>query len=230
MSMGRRADSLSLKAFLRVGQSEPTPDHSSLSRVRTRLPSEVYLQLFRQVLRMMESKGLLKGQLVGVDSTCLRADASMRAIVRKDMGESSQQYLEGLAKAAGIQAPTAEDCRRMDKKRKGKKTSNKEWESTTDPDARVARVKDGRTRLACKPERVVDLDTGAIIAAEVQPADVADTASLEASSEGARRNMLSAIERAESGDPEIRPGQNVGWNLRPAGQDLWILYAKSRLT
>jgi len=122
----------------------------------------------------------------------------MRAIVRKDTGESYQEYLERLAKAAGIQAPTAEDCRRMDKKRKGKKTSNKDWESKTDPDARIARLKDGRTRLAYKPEHVVDLDTGAIIAAEVHPADLADTASLEATLETARSNVLSVVERAES--------------------------------
>ena len=208
----RCADSLSLKSFLGVAATDATPDHSSLSRIRTRLPDEVYARVFQLVLSMVESRGLLKGKVVGVDSTYLRADASMRAIVRKDSGESYQEYLEGLAKAEGIEAPTAEECRRMDRKRKGKKTSNKDWESKTDPDARIARLKDGRTRLGYKPEHVVDLETGAIIAAEVHAADVADTASLEGSLESARKNVLSTAARAEreikgKDDDESPPSQ-----------------------
>jgi len=194
----RCADSLSLKDFIGVAPTDRTPDHSSLSRIRTRLPVEVYEQVFRSILSAVESRGLLKGMVVGVDSTYLRADASMRAIVRKDSGESYQKYLERLAKAEGIPAPTAEDCRRMDKKRKGKKTSNKDWESKTDPDARIARLKDKRTRLAYKPEHVVDLETGAIIAAEVHAADIADTASLESSLESARTNVEATMVRAEA--------------------------------
>lgn len=193
----RCADSLSLRAFLGLELSEATPNHSSLSRIRKRLPDTVYEEVFRLVLGIVESKGLLRGKVAGVDSTYLRADASMRAIVRKDSGESYQKYLERLAKAEGIESPTAEDCLRMDRKRKGKKTSNKEWVSKTDPDARIARLKDGRTRLAYKPEHVVDLETGAIIAAEVHAADVADTASLETSLERARENVQATVSRVE---------------------------------
>lgn len=191
----RCADSLSLKQFLGVATTAETPDHSSLSRIRKRLPKEVYVEVFRTILSVVESRGLLKGRVVGVDSTYLRADASMRAIVRRDTGESYRKYLERLAKAEGIAKPTAEDCRRMDKKRK-KKTSNREWASSTDPDARITRLKDGRTRLAYKPEHVVDLDTGAIIAAEMHAADLGDAASLPASLEAARANVLATAERA----------------------------------
>jgi transposase len=207
----RCADSLSLKRFLGVPLTAETPDHSSLSRIRKRLPREVYLEVFRTVLSLVESKGLLYGKVVGVDSTYLRADASMKAIVRRDTGLTYQKYLEELAKAEGIVEPTAEDCRRMDKKRK-KKTSNREWKSKTDPDARIARLKDGRTRLAYKPEHVVDLETGAIVAAEVHSADVGDTASLPASLESARANVLATAERAkkELGTDDDEPPASGG--------------------
>jgi len=203
----RCADSLSLKHFLGVAPTAETPDHSSLSRIRKRLPKEVYVEVFRSILSVVESRGLLRGKVVGVDSTYLRADASMRAIVRRDTGEKYQKYLERLAKAEGISNPTAEDCRRMDKKRK-KKTSNREWASSTDSDARITRLKDGRTRLAYKPEHVVDLDTGAIIAAEMHAADVGDASSLPASLENARANVLAAAERAGQeidDDDEVPP-------------------------
>jgi transposase len=193
----RCADSFSLKSFIGVAATDATPDHSSLSRIRQRLPKQVFEEVFRMILSVVESRGLLRGKVVGVDSTYLRADASMRAIVRRDTGEVYQKYLERLAKAEGISQPTAEDCRRMDRKRK-KKTSNREWKSSTDADARIARLKDGRTRLAYKPEHVVDLETGAIIAAEMHAADVGDSASLPASLESARANVLATVERASA--------------------------------
>lgn len=214
----RCADSLSLKAFLGLSVTDNTPDHSSLSRIRARLPTEVYEQVFRLILSVVESHGLLQGKVVGVDSTYLRADASMRAIVRRDSGELYQEYLERLAKAEGITSPTAEDCRRVDKKRKGKKTSNAEWVSATDADARIARLKDGRTRLSYKPEHVVDLETGAIIAAEVHAADVADTASVEASLAAARKNVQATAKRAErdTKDDDEPPSTSGGKTSAPA--------------
>lgn len=212
----RCADSLSLKAFLGLAATDSAPDHSSLSRIRARLPAEVYEQVFRMILGVVESRGLLKGKVVGVDSTYLRADASMRAIVRRDSGESYQKYLEGLAKAEGIKSPTAEDCVRVDRKRKGKKTSNKDWQSKTDPEARIARLKDGRTRLSYKPEHVVDLETGAIIAAEVHAADVADTASIELSLQSARKNVQSTAARAErESNDDDEPPSSIGSASRP---------------
>ena len=192
----RCADSLSLRSFLGVPMTKRVPDHSSLSRMRTRLDGEVYDKVFRLVLEIVESKGLLRGKVAGVDSTYLRADASMKTIVRKDTGDDYTTYLKKLCEAQGIENPTVEDARRMDRKRKGKKTSNKEWVSPTDSDARIVRLKDGRTRLGYKVEHVVDLDTGAVVAAELYSADEGDTATLRPSLEAARENV--AATRAES--------------------------------
>ena len=138
--------------------------------MRTRLDGEVYDEVFRLVLGIVESKGLLRGKVAGVDSTYLRADASMKSIVRKDTGDDYAAYLKKLCEAQGIENPTVEDARRMDRARKGKKTSNQDWESPTDADARIVRLKDGRTRLGYKAEHVVDLETGAVVAAEVYSA------------------------------------------------------------
>lgn len=188
----RFADSLSLRQFLGLPLTQRVPDHSTLSRTRQRLPLEVHQAVFALILGIVEAKGLLKGHVLGVDSTYLRADASMKAIVRRDTGESYLDFVTRLATEAGLVNPTAEDGRRLDRKRKGKKTSNREWASRTDRDARIAKLKDGRTRLAYKPEHVVDLETGAIVAAVVHPADVADPASLEASLTAAEANLETA--------------------------------------
>jgi hypothetical protein len=150
------------------------------------------------ILGIVEAKGLLHGRVLGVDSTSLRADASMKAIVRRDTKESYTEFVTRLATEAGVPTPTAEDARRLDRKRTGKKTSNREWVSRTDHDARMATLKDGRTRLADKPEHVVDLETGASVAAVVHGADVADPASLEASLTQAESNL----QTVRNGGPE----------------------------
>ena len=196
----RCADSLSLRGFLGLELTDTVPDHSSLSRIRKRLATKVYDEVFRYILSIVEKEGLLKGRVVGVDSTYLRADASMKAIVRRETGEKYAEYLKGLAKAAGIENPTEEDGRRLDRNRKKRKTSNTEWASTTDSDARITRLKDGRTRLAYKPEHVVDLETGAILAADVHPADKADPTTIAETMESARANVLAATEISESSE------------------------------
>lgn len=188
----RFADSLSLRQFLGCSLTQRVPDHSTLSRTRQRLPLEVHQAVFALILGIVEAKGLLKGRVLGVDSTYLRADASMKAIVRRDTRESYAEFVLRLATEAGAEHPTAEEARRLDRKRKGKKVSNQDWTSRTDPDARIAKLKDGRTRLAYKPEHVVDLETGAILAAAVHPADVADPASVEASLTQAEANLQAA--------------------------------------
>lgn len=198
----RCADSLSLRSFLGVQMNERVPDHSSLSRMRSRLEGEVYDEVFRLVLGIVESKGLLRGKVAGVDSTYLRADASMKTIVRKDTGDDYATYLKKLCEEQGIENPTVEDARRMDRKREGKKTSNTEWESPTDADARIVRLKDGRTRLGYKAEHVVDLDSGAIVAAELYRADEADTATLRPSLEAARENVAIARDEAKSDEAD----------------------------
>jgi transposase len=197
----RFADSLSLRQFLGLSLTQRVPDHSTLSRTRQRLPLAVHQAVFALILGIVESKGLLHGRVLGVDSTYLRADASMKAIVRRDTKESYTEFVTRLATEAGVPNPTVEDARRLDRTRTGKKTSNREWASRTDTDARIAKLKDGRTRLAYKPEHVVDLETGAIVAAVVHPADVADPASVEASLTEAEAN-LSKVAPPEDATPK----------------------------
>jgi transposase len=173
----RCADSLSLRAFLAIPPTEASPDHSSLTKIRKRLPEVVHEQVFARVLALAHEKKLLRGQTVGVDSTTLEANAAMRAIVRTDTGEGYKAYLKRLATEAGIENPTDEDLRRFDRKRK-KKASNEEWTSATDGDSRIAKMKDGRTHLAYKAEHAVDLDSGLVLSAAVHPADRGDAATL----------------------------------------------------
>jgi transposase len=195
----RCEDSLSLKRFLGYEAHEPTPEHSTLSRMRSRLPARIYEEVFRFVMRVLNEKGLLRGHVAGIDSTYLRADASMKSIVRKGSGEGYKGYLRKLAKEAGIEQPTEEELRRFDRNRKGKKTSNEEWESATDPDAEIVRLKDGRTRLGYKAEHVVDMETGALLAVDVMPATTSDAASIESSIELAEKNVEQALTSDDEG-------------------------------
>jgi transposase len=207
----RCSDSLSLREFLGVLAGETVPDHSTLSKMRKRLGGEVFETMFRLVLGVVEKSGLLKGKVMGVDSTYLRADASMKAIVRRDTAEAYQEFIKRLAKEEGIPEPTVEEARRLDRKRKGKKTSNVDWKSKTDADARIARLKDGRTRLAYKSEHVVDMDTGVVVAAEVYTADQADTTTLTESLQRGRANIEEArTEKRMDSDDEPPPANTSG--------------------
>jgi len=185
----RCADSLSLREFLLLDTSQSVPDHSTLSRIRSRLPLEVHQEVFAWVLDVLARSGLVQGDRIGVDASTMEANAAMRTIVRKDTGEGYRRMLLRMAEDSGMETPTSEDLSRMDRKRKGKKLSNKDWESPTDPEARIARMKDGRTRLAYKPEHAVDLDSGAVIAAEVHPADEGDTKTLGKTLKAAGANL-----------------------------------------
>jgi hypothetical protein len=207
----RCEDSLSLRSFLGLELDERVPDHSTLSRTRNRLPADVYADVFDLVLGIVDEHGLLNGKVAGVDSTYLRADASMKSIVRRDTGEGYNAYLERLAKNAGIEEPTVEDLRRMDRTRKGKRTSNKDWESPVDGDARIARMKDGTTRLAHKAEHVVDMESGAVVHADVLDATTGDAASIVDSVEKADENLS----RVRDDDDDDVPGASSGDEPRP---------------
>jgi transposase len=197
----RCSDSLSLREFLHLGTTEPVPDHSWLSKTRARLPVEVHEAVFAWVLERLAEHGLIKGDRIGVDASTVEANAALRAIVRRADGETYRAMLERLAQESGIATPTAEDLVRLDRKRKGKRLSNAEWASPTDPDARIAKLKDGRTRLAYKPEHAVDLDTGAIVAAEVHAADQGDTVTLPATLEAAAANLAAVGAAPTAEDP-----------------------------
>jgi len=170
----RCADSLGLRSFLGISITKATPVHASMTIIRQRLPESVFDKVFVFVLGLLEQKGLLRGKSVAIDATTLEANAAMKSIVRKDSGEDWKQYLQGLAKAEGIENPTEVDLRRLDRARKDKKVSNAQWESPTDPDSRIAKMKDGRTHLAYKAEHAVDLESEAIVAATVTFADKSD--------------------------------------------------------
>jgi transposase len=174
----RCSDSLSLREFLRLGERERVPDHSWLSRTRSRLPLEVHDQVFTWVLKRLVEHGLIKGERIGVDASTMEANAALRTIVRRDSGEGYREMLTRMAKESDIETPTAEDLIRLDRNRTGKKLANADWASPTDPDAKIAKMKDGRTHLAYKPEHAMDLDTGAVVAAELHPADQGDTTTM----------------------------------------------------
>ena len=197
----RCGDSLSLKAFLGYGPTEQTPEHSSLTRIRDRLPLEVHEQVFAFVLGQAAEHKLLQGKTVGVDATTLEANAAMKSIVRKDTGEDWQEYLRRLMQEQGLIAegeePTDAELRRFDKRRKDKKVSNQEWKSETDPDSRIAKMKDGRTHLAYQAEHTVDLETELVLDASVYTADRPDGDTLLESVGSACRNLGEAGVEAE---------------------------------
>lgn len=170
----RCADSLSLRDFLGYGPGQATPDHSSLSVIRRRIDVETHQEVFGWVQKVLAEHGLLKGKTVGVDATTLEANAALRSIVRRDTGQSYEGYLKDLAKASGIKTPTRKDLAKIDRKRP-KKGSNEEWEHPKDPEARITKMKDGRTHLAHMAEHAVDMETTAIVAVTVQGADRGDT-------------------------------------------------------
>jgi transposase len=176
----RCSDSLSLREFLGLAAGQASPDHSSLTVIRQRLPLMVHEQVFVQVLAIARKRHLLRGRAVAVDSTTLEANAAMKSIVHRHSGDDWKQYLTHLAEAEGLKNPTDADLRRFDRGRR-KKVSNKQWRSATDPDSRIARMKNGRTHLAYKAEHVVDLETDIVLAATVRAADVGDTETLLAS-------------------------------------------------
>src|SRR5579871_4956406 len=173
----RTADSLSLRSFLGYALDETTPDHSTISRTRRLFWLETHKAIFRWVLKVLTDEGLVSGRTVSIDATTLEANAALKSIVRRDNGQSYNDYLKELAKVAGIENPTREQLARLDRKRK-KKGSNQEWMSPRDPDARITKMKDGRTHLAHKAEHAVDLTSGALLAMTLPPANAGDTTTI----------------------------------------------------
>ena len=185
----RCSDSYSLRDFLRLANRDKVADHSWLSRTRSRLPHEVHEKVFGWVLNLVAERGLVRGERIGVDGSTMEANAALRTIVRRDSGESYREMLTRMARQSGVETPTIDDLARLDRKRQGKKLSNQDWTSKTDPEAKIARMKDGTTHLAYKPEHAVDLDTGVIVAAPIHSADEGDTTTLPGTLEAAARNL-----------------------------------------
>ena len=208
----RCRDSLSLREFLGYKISEQTPDHSSLTRIRGRLPLAMHQEVFDLVLGLLADEDLVKGKTVGVDASTLEANAAMKSIVRKDTGEGWTEYVKRLMEEdpevqSGPEGPTQQEARRYDRRRGSKKkVSNKDWHSPCDPDARITQMKDGRTRMGYKAEHVVDLDTEAVLAAEIEPGDEGDAGGLAERIEQAESNVSKALgkDEQESKDRTIK--------------------------
>lgn len=170
----RAADSFALREFLGLVLPEAPPDHSTISRTRRLIDLETHQAVFTWILQRLADAGLVKGKTIGIDATTLEANAALRSIVRRDTGEAYQEFLTQLAQASGIETPTREDLARIDRQRP-KKGSNDDWTHPQDPDAKITKMKDGRTHLAHKAEHAVDLETGAVVAVTIQDADEGDT-------------------------------------------------------
>ena len=199
----RAADSLGLRKFLGIGLDEKAPDHSTISRTRRLIDVETHRKVFSWILEVLRDQGLVKGKTVGIDATTLEANAAMRSIVRRDTGESYEEFLKGLAKESGIATPTREDLARLDRKRKNK-ASNKDWVNPHDGDARITKMKDGRTHLAHKAEHAVDLKTGAVLAVTLQEADHGDTTTVIETLAEAGEQVAELIGTEEpSGKPQV---------------------------
>lgn len=192
----RVADSMALRDFLGYALTEGTPDHSTLSRTRRLLSIETHQAVFTWVLGVLATANLLRGDTLGIDATTLEANAALRSIVRRDSGETYHEFLARLAQASGIETPTREDLAKLDKNRPGK-GSNKDWRNPHDPDARITKMKDGRTHLAHKSEHAVDMETGAVVGVTLLGADQGDTTTIHETLDRAKNNIHDVAEERE---------------------------------
>ena len=222
----RAADSLSVREFVGLELGEAPPDHSTISRTRRLIDVETHRAVFSWILDRLAAAGLVKGETLGVDATTLEANAALRSIVRRDTGEGYEAFLTRLAKASGIATPTREDLARLDRKRP-KKGSNEDWTHPHDPDARITKMKDGRTHLAHKAEHAVDLNTGAVVAVTIQPADKGDT-------ETVKETLMEAAENVEKAKPRTDVVKELvadkGYHSNALLEDLAILGVRTYLS
>jgi transposase len=222
----RAADSLSVREFVGLELGEAPPDHSTISRTRRLIEVETHRAVFSWILERLAAAGLVKGETLGVDATTLEANAALRSIVRRDTGEGYEAFLTRLAKASGIATPTREDLARLDRKRP-KKGSNDDWTHPQDPDARITKMKDGRTHLAHKAEHAVDLETGAVVAVTVQPADKGDTETI-------KETLIEAAENVEKAKPQTEVVKELvtdkGYHSNALLEDLAILGVRTYIS
>ena len=215
-----------MREFLGLELDEGCPDHSTISRTRRLIDVETHRAVFSWILDRLAAAGLVKGETLGVDATTLEANAALRSIVRRDTGEGYEAFLTRLAKASGIATPTREDLARLDRKRP-KKGSNEDWTHPHDPDARITKMKDGRTHLAHKAEHAVDLKTGAVVAVTVQPADKGDT-------ETVKETLMEAAENVEKAKPQTDVVKELvadkGYHSNALLEDLALLGVRTYLS
>jgi transposase len=189
----RAADSLGIRAFLGIALDETAPDHSTISRTRRLIDVETHRLVFVWLLEILAEHGLLHGRTIGIDATTLEANAALRSIVRRDTGEQYEEFLRRLAQESGIETPTRAQLAKLDRNR-AKKGCNEDWTHPHDPDARIAKMKDGRTHLAHKAEHAVDMESGAVVAVTVQAADAGDTRTVQETLAQGNQNIEVAAE------------------------------------
>jgi transposase len=201
----RAADSLGVRAFLGLALTDAAPDHSTISRTRRLIDLDTHRAVFTWVLQCLGIAGLVQGKTIAIDATTLEANAALRSIVRRDTGETYDAFLTKLAQASGIATPTRADLAKFDRKRK-KKGSNKDWTHPHDPDARITKMKDGRTHLAHKAEHAVDLETSAIVAVTLHGADQGDTTTIQTTLPDAVEQLEAVAVVTEDG---VRTGEEL---------------------
>jgi transposase len=247
------ADSLSVRTFLGLEPTVAAPDHSSLTRIRQRLPLEVHVQAFQWVLEVAQATGVLHGKVLAIDATTLEANAAMKSMVRRVSGEKWMKYLRRLAQGEGMENPSDEDLRRFDRKRKNKKVGNAEWASPIDPDSRIMQLKDGRTHFSYKAEHAIDMASDLAVVAAIYPGDTADGDSLLMTVQTAQDTLaalgsteivadvvgdkgyhrieslavLSEVHGVRTYIPERQDGIRHNWRERPAGDQV-AFYANRR--
>ena len=219
----RTADSLALRGFLGLGLDQMPPEHSTISRTRRLIDLETHRAVFTWILQVLATADLVTGKTIGIDATTLEANAALRSIVRRDSGETYQEFLTRLAQASGIETPTRADLARLDRTRP-KKGRNTEWRYPHDPDARITKIKDGRTHLAHKAEHAVDLATGAIVGVTVQGADQGDTTTI-AETVTVAAEALEAVATATDGHTVVidEVVADKGYHSNPVRVDLRAL-------
>ena len=173
----RCQDSISIRFFLGYDLTGNTPDHSTLSIIRSRLGEDLYQQVFVLILGALQEHGLLQGRNLGIDTSVIEANASLKSLVHRNTEEAYWEFVRRLASENGVDPKDSEAVRQFDRKRP-KKLSNDDWENPHDPDAKIGPTKAGNIDMIYKPEHTVDLDTGAIVAAEVRPGQAADASDL----------------------------------------------------
>jgi transposase len=186
-----------VRRFVRLGLEDAAPDHSTISRTRRLIDVETHRAVFTWVQQRLAAAGLLKGRTIAIDATTLEANAACGVSCDAIRGRTIRRISPASPPPLGT--PTREVLARFDRKRK-KKTSNKDWRSPSDPDAKVAKMKDGRTHLAHKAEHAVDLDSGALIAVTLQEADQGDTTTLVETAIAAAEQVEAAHAATEDGD------------------------------
>jgi transposase len=195
----RCADSLSIRGFLGYSLTEATPDHSSLSVIRQRLSHQQFDALHLVLLRALRSHGLLKGRHLGIDSSVMEANASLRGLEHRNSEQKYWDYVKALAREAGVNPEDIKAVRRFDRQRPGRKTSNRDWVNPHDAEAKVGRTKQGATDMIYKPEHLSDLESGAIIDVQVRPGDAADN------DESMAQRVLAAVGTLLEVAPDANP-------------------------